>query len=68
MVEIKVRIDALPDPSKEDEARDYLTIAQKRLEAYREARRQHERPTQESELANKLLEAYNTSAKVVLAT
>jgi hypothetical protein len=57
----------LPDPSKEEEARDYLTVCQERLDAYREAKRQHERAKQEGELARKVFDAYNTSSTAILA-
>src|ERR687897_2040480 len=56
-----------PNPSKEDEARDYLTLAQERLETYREAKRQQERAKEESELAQKVFDAYNASSNGILA-
>ncbi|MFZ5863221.1 MAG: AAA family ATPase [Nitrospirota bacterium] len=64
---IQAAVCALPDPSKEDEARDYLSVAQERLEAYREAKRQQVRAKQESELAEKVLAAYNASSTETLA-
>jgi len=64
---IQAGVAALPDPSKEDEARDYLSVSQERLEAYREAKRQQARAKQESELAEKVLAAYNASSTETLA-
>ena len=65
--DIHSAVNSLPDPSKEDEARDYLTLTQERLEAYREAKRQQERAKEESELAQKVFNAYNASSNGILA-
>jgi recombinational DNA repair ATPase RecF len=64
--DVEAAISALPDQSKEDEAREYLAVCQERLEAYREAKRQRARAKQESELAEKVLGAYNASSTEIL--
>jgi recombinational DNA repair ATPase RecF len=65
--DIHAAVNGLPDPSKEDEARDYLTLAQERLETYREAKRLQERAKQDGELAQNVFDAYNTSSNGILA-
>lgn len=66
ITDLHVAVSSLPDPSKEDEARDYLAVCQERLEIYRESKRQQARAKQESELAEKALAAYNTSSTETL--
>ena len=64
---VQAGIAALPDVSKEDEAKEFLTVCQERLDAYREARRQQERGKQQTGLATKALDAYSKSSTAVLA-
>jgi recombinational DNA repair ATPase RecF len=67
LTQLQAGINALPDPSKEDEAREYLTVCQERLEVYRETKRQQARAKQESDLAEKVVAAYNASSTDTLA-
>ncbi|MCI0351288.1 MAG: hypothetical protein L0Z53_17835, partial [Acidobacteriales bacterium] len=66
--QFKARADALPEVSKEDEAREYLTICQERLEVYRETNRQHQRHTKHCEIAAAVVEAFNQSTAKVLTS
>ena len=59
--EIKKAVESLPDPSKEDEAKEYLTVCQERLDVYREAKRKQDQAKKDLELATKVLEAYNAT-------
>ena len=59
-------IAALPEPSSEQEARDYLTICQERLDVYREARRAQDRIKNQTELANHVLKTYNETSTSAL--
>jgi DNA repair exonuclease SbcCD ATPase subunit len=63
---IQAGIAALPDVSKEDEAKEFLAVCQERLETYRETRRQQERCKQQIALATKALDAYSKSSTAVL--
>ncbi|MBI3372908.1 MAG: AAA family ATPase [Betaproteobacteria bacterium] len=57
---------ALPDPSKQDAARDWLTIAQERLEAYRGAMRKRKIAKDEAQIARQASDVYvETSDKVL---
>lgn len=60
------RIEALPDPSKQDAARDYLVICQERLEAWRECRRRLATADARATLATKVFEGYNHASTEVL--
>jgi len=60
------RITALPDPSREEAAREYLTICQERLDVYRESRRTQERINGQTDLAIRVLETYNKTSTSVL--
>lgn len=66
LAKIQAGITALPDPSKEDEAKEYLTVCQERLAAYREAKRQQERSKQQTQIAKAALDAYSKSSTSVL--
>ncbi|HEY2234802.1 MAG TPA: AAA family ATPase [Candidatus Angelobacter sp.] len=59
-------IDAIPDPSQEDAAKEYLTICQERLDAFREATRQSERCKSQFDIATKVMDAFNGAANTVL--
>lgn len=66
IVELQTRISSLPDVSQEDEAKEFLTVAQERLDVHREAKRQQDRSNKQSELSGKVLTAFNESANTVL--
>jgi predicted RNA-binding protein Jag len=56
-------VSARPDNSAELEARDFLTIAQERLQQYRVAQYEFERQTQASFAAKTALNAYNNAVE-----
>jgi hypothetical protein len=59
-------IAALPEPTKQDAARDWLTIAQERLDVWREATRKLGVAKSEAETARKVYDTYaRTSDKVL---
>ncbi len=60
-------IQILPDPSEEEEAKDYLTVCQERLEIYQERKRKQQTIKSQSDIANKVLGAYNSSVTTVLS-
>jgi ABC-type cobalamin/Fe3+-siderophores transport system ATPase subunit len=66
LVTLRKHIEALPDPSKQDAARDYLVICQERLEAWRECRRRLETASARAALATKVFEGYNHASTEVL--
>jgi recombinational DNA repair ATPase RecF len=57
---------ALPEPSKQDEARDWLTAAHERLESWRDAMRSVAATKAKAELAKKVSTAYTTTSDSVL--
>ena len=63
---LMVAVDGLPDLSKEDAARDQLTLCQDRLESYQKAKRQAEQATKVSHWASEALGAYSKSVNHVL--
>lgn len=66
LANIRKGVEALPDPSTEEGAKEYLTICQERLDVYREARRTQERCKKQAELAMKVLACYSESSTSVL--
>lgn len=62
---IETAIKAIPEPSKQDAARDYLIIAQEKLESYRSASKGHKAAVDKEAISLKVLETYN---KVVTQT
>ncbi|HEY3853180.1 MAG TPA: AAA family ATPase [Verrucomicrobiae bacterium] len=59
-------IAALPDPSKQDAARDILTISQERLEVWREAKRNLKSTQVKALLARRIFETYGKTSDRVL--
>jgi recombinational DNA repair ATPase RecF len=59
-------VKALPEPSKQDAAKVWLTIAQERLAVYREQRRKHVAGRSRAEKTRKISEAYTRSMDKVL--
>lgn len=58
---------ALPEPSKQDEAREWLTATQERLEAWRDAMRNVASAKTKAELAEKIAAIYTATSDTVLA-
>lgn len=63
---IETAIMEIPDSTKQDAARDYLTIGQERLEAYRDVSLRYKQAEERSELAAKIFETYATVSTEVL--
>ncbi|MFN0116763.1 MAG: AAA family ATPase [Elusimicrobiota bacterium] len=57
---------ALPEPNKQDEAREWLTLAQERLEVWREAMRTKKIAQAKAETARKVAEIYGRTSDQVL--
>lgn len=56
--EVSAAIAHLPEPSQQDAARDFLIVAQERLEAFQQASRQERAASREAETATNVLETY----------
>ncbi|MDL2279177.1 AAA family ATPase [Desulfovibrio sp. OttesenSCG-928-G11] len=56
--EFEKAIQALPDPSKQDSARDFLVLGQERLEKYRQASRNLARAKHQAEISKHIYELY----------
>ena len=59
---------ALPDPSKQDAAIEWLSVAQERLDVYRDARRRQVIAKGQSELSRKALDLYTKTSDNVLSS
>jgi DNA-binding protein H-NS len=57
---VETAIAAIPDPTDQDAARDYLTVAQDRLQAYRTAALAEKRAEERTVLTRKVYETYGT--------
>lgn len=64
--EIQKSVELLPDPSKEDEAKEYLTLCQERLDVYWTAKKKQNQAKIDVELATKVLDAYNATVTEAL--
>jgi len=63
---LEVAIGAIPEPTKQDAARDFLVIAQERLEKYREARLNVSAGKLRAERATKAISVYDTVTTAAL--
>jgi hypothetical protein len=61
-------VGALPDPTKEDAAREWLTIAQERLEVWRDAERRHKGAKERFERARQVFDIYSAASDKVLTS
>lgn len=57
---------ALPEPTKQDAARDWLTVAQERLDVFREAMRKQKVVKEQAEKARRVFTVYTTTSDAVL--
>jgi recombinational DNA repair ATPase RecF len=64
--EFQKRIEALPDSSVHDEAKECLTISNERLDVYRAAKRNRELSGKRAEVATKVQSAYSATSNAVL--
>lgn len=60
LAQISALVVALPEPSQQDSARDFLIVAQERLEAYQQASRDVRDAEQEASIAQKVLDKYGS--------
>lgn len=58
---------ALPEPTKQDVARELLAVAQERFEVWREARRKQKVATEQAQRARKVSDIYAMTSDTVLA-
>jgi recombinational DNA repair ATPase RecF len=59
-------VNALPEPTDRDAARDYLTVGQERLEAWRQAMTKHSAASKKADIAAKVLEIFGTTVTKAL--
>ena len=59
-------VKALPEPTDRDAARDYLTVGQERLEAWRQAMTKHSVASKKADIAAKVLEIFGTTVTKAL--
>jgi len=64
--ELKAHIEALPDSSTQDEAKEYLTVCNERLDVYRTAKRSRELAGNRADLVAKVQAIYSTTSNAVL--
>lgn len=65
--EIEKVVVALPEPTKQDAARDWLTLTQERLDVWREAMRNQKAAKEQAEKARKVSDIYVVTSDKVLA-
>src|SRR3989344_6648913 len=58
ITKIEIAITAIPDATKQDAARDYLTIGQERMEAYRSVSLRHKQAEERAQLTTKIFDTY----------
>jgi hypothetical protein len=63
---IEEGVDAVPEPSEQDAARDYLTVGQERLETVRDASARLQEAQKQARLARTVSEAYASASTTVL--
>jgi predicted ATPase len=59
-------VSALPDPTKQDAARDWLTVAQERLEVWHDALRKQKAATEQAQRARQVSDIYAATSDTVL--
>lgn len=65
--ELEKAVAALPEPTKQDAARDWLTVAQERLEVWRDAMRKQKAAKEQAQRARQVSDIYATTSDTVLA-
>lgn len=66
VAQVAVAVEKLPEPSERDAARDYLTIADERLRAYRTAAAQHASAKQRAAVARTVFDLYGQKTTAAL--
>ncbi len=64
--ELEKAVNALPEPTKQDAARDWLTIAHERLEVYRDAMRKQKAAKEKAKVARQVSDTYVATSDKVL--
>jgi recombinational DNA repair ATPase RecF len=64
--ELERAVLALPEPTKQDAAREWLTVAQERLEVWRETMRKQKTAKEQAERTRKVFDIYVTTSDTVL--
>lgn len=59
-------VNALPEPTDRDAARDYLTVGQERLEAWRQAMMNHSAARKKAEISAKIVEVFGSTVTKAL--
>lgn len=67
IAELEKVVSALPEPTKQDAAREWLTVAQERLDVWREANRKQEATRKQAQRARQVSDIYATTSDTVLA-
>jgi len=65
--ELEQIVAALPEPTKQDAAREWLVVAQERLENWREAMRKNKAANEQAKMARQISDIYANSSDKVLA-
>ena len=65
--ELEKAVAALPEPTKQDAAREWLTVAQERLEVWRDAMRKQKAAKEQAQRARQVSDIYATTSDKVLA-
>ncbi|TFG75290.1 MAG: DUF2813 domain-containing protein [Chrysiogenales bacterium] len=64
--ELEQRIAGLPEPTQQDAARDWLAVAQERLENWRDAMRKHKAAEEQTQKARQISDIYAATSDKVL--
>ncbi|MEX1138916.1 MAG: AAA family ATPase [Bacteroidota bacterium] len=64
--EIEAHVNAIPEPTQQDAARDYLTVCQERLEVFRGARLQLRKTKEEAALTRSVYDVYVKTSTDIL--
>jgi recombinational DNA repair ATPase RecF len=65
--ELEQTVAALPEPTKQDAAREWLVVAQERLENWRDAKRKQKAAKEQTQKARQISDIYATTSDKVLA-
>jgi hypothetical protein len=66
VAKIAAAVDSLPEPSDRDAARDYLTVGQERLEAWRQAASRHSAAQSRADVAERVHKIYGATCDKAL--
>lgn len=66
IAKLEKAIDVLPEPTKQDAAREWLTVVQERLDIWRDAMRKQKVAKEQADRARKISDVYATTSDTVL--